>query len=133
MKVGDIIRRKTVGGYPIGPYMRIEYIERNRIYASTIGLDNPNIVIARDRVYEHKIRSLCISEELLERLKNGTTICAQHVCIPKWEDFFYNPTPLVRFYTQPKGYESVFVTENVRKMRSLGEMVIKIIVGERII
>lgn len=129
---GQIIRRKS-NGSPIGPYMRVIRTEHSRVYAEVIGHNEPIVMLLKDNVYPYKQGNLLISEELLERLKKGSAICAQHVVNIPWQRIYEDPPELIRFYTQPKNYEAVFVLENVQKMLSLGDIVIRVIVDNKIV
>lgn len=130
---GQIIRRKLHDGTPVGPYMRIMHIEQDRVYADVIGTDTPNVMLLKDNVYTYSIFSITISESLLNKLNSGKTVCAQHSVDIRWESVYNNPPELIRFITQRKGYESIFVVENVQKQIQLREFVIRIIVSNRVV
>lgn len=130
---GLIVRRKTKNGTPIGPYMTIQHVENDRIYADIIGQDTPNEMILKENVYLHKTNSVCISEGLLERLKNGTAICVQHETTPKWTKIWEQQPELIAFYTVLRGYRAVFVVESVKKTLSLGKPMIRIIVSNYVV
>ena len=131
--IGQIIRRKHRYGVPIGPYMIVQHIEDDRIYASVIGADIPNMMILKDNVYVYKTNSVCISEDLLNRLKSNRTICLQHKATKHWQNIFDNPPEIIRFYTLPKKYEACFVVENVRRTTVFGEPTVQIVVSNFIV
>ena len=131
--VGQVIRRKIREDAPIGPYMLVQHVESDRVYADIIGRDMPNEMILKKNVYTHKIDAVCISEDLYHRLVNGKTICAQHKATTQWIKIWSSPPELIKFYTQAKNYQAIFVLEHVTKAISLGEPIIRIIVDELIL
>lgn len=130
--LGQIIRRKLHNGKPVGPYMIIQHIERDRVYADVIGQDTPNEMILKDNVYVPTINSLCISEDMYERLRKGFAICVQHPINKVWEGVYSNPPELIRFYTLPKHYSVVFVVEYVNMVISFREKNIRIVVANQV-
>lgn len=131
--VGQIIRRKTHGDVPIGPYMLVQHVEADRVYADIIGRDMPNEMILKKNAYRYKIDAVCISEDLYHRLVKGQTVCAQHAATTQWIKVWSSPPELIKFYTQAKNYQAIFVLENVTKTISLGEPVIRIIVDNLVL
>lgn len=131
--VGQIIRKKSKTGAPVGPYLMVQHVEYDRVYADTIGLDNPNVMILKENVYRYKTDAVCISEDLYNRLIKGQTICAQHKATTQWLKVWSSPPELIKFYTQRKNYQTIFVVENVTKTWSLGEYVVRIIVDNLVV
>ena len=133
MKIGDIIRRKcSTDGKPIGPYMRIMAIQGTRVYADTIGTDEPNVIILKRNCYVCKSRTLIVSEDVLNRLKTGKQILVQHPTCKSWNEVYKNTPDLIIFRTVPKNYKSIFVIENVRTALSLGKPVVRIVVNYKV-
>ena len=93
----------------------------------------PNEMILKENVYRHKIDAVCISEEMYRRLVKGQTICVQHIATTQWVKVWSSPPELIKFYTQAKNYQAVFVLENVTKTISLGEPMIRIIVNNLVL
>lgn len=131
--VGQIIRRQTHENAPIGPFMIVQIVERDRVYADVIGHDVPNEMILKKNVYRYSIDAVCISESLFERLIKGQAICAQHLATKQWLKVWTSKPELIRFYTQNKNYQAIFVVENITKTMSLGEHVIRIIVDNLVV
>ena len=140
--VGQIVRKKSCSGDPVGEYMKIYKIEKKCIYANvlnprkdSVNYQNPKSIcmLNKENVYIHTINSLCISEDLYYRLVKGYTICAQHLATAKWLNVLDSPPELIRFYTQAKNYQAVFVVENVRKTFTLNEQVVKIVVSNLVL
>lgn len=133
MKVGDIIRRKcSTDGKPIGPYMRVMVIKDDRVYADTIGEDEPNIIILKRNCYVCKVRILVVSEEVLNNLKSGKQYAVQHPVCKLWDNMVENTPDLIVFKTAVKGYTAMFVVENVRRALNLGEPIIRVVVNYKV-
>ena len=118
MKVGDIIRKKVASGTPVGPYMRIEVIEDDRIYASVFGSDSPNIMILKKNVHLCETRTLIISPRMLEDLKNGFKSYISHLCTPTWKTVADNKPEIIIFRTAYVIYKHPFVLEEAKIMYS---------------
>lgn len=129
MKVGQIIRKKTHSGTPIGPYMRIEHIDKNSdcVYASVIGLDTPNESILINNVHIPDIRTLYVSEEKLWKIKRkaGSVLIAHPSC-KTWNKVFEEMPELLRIVARPKMYEVICATETFYKRISRRETIITI-------
>ena len=117
MKVGDIVRRKAKDGQPIGPYLQIMHIQGSFVYADTIGLDNPNVLIMKDNIYVCSIASLPVSEYVLNRLRSGEQVAIEHTVNKPWNRVYDNPPELIRVYTLPRGNDAIFVVERVSRAR----------------
>lgn len=129
MRKGQIIRKKSLDGCPIGSYMRVVHMEHGRVYADVLGSDIPNNVLLRNRVCEIKQASLPIPEELLKKLKNGRTLRVVHDVSPKWLRVVYERPEIITFYSLPigsktKGLRGIFVIENIRRMFSVVEITV---------
>ena len=133
MKIGDIIRRKcSTDGKPIGPYMRIMAIQDDRVYADTIGRDEPNVIILKRNCYVCKVRHLVVSEDILNRLKKGYTSAVQHSVCKLWDNMVKNTPDLIVFRTAIKNYKAMFVVESVRRTLNIGESVIRVVVNYKV-
>lgn len=134
MKVGDIIRR-SINGKPIGPYMMIQVIEDDKVYADVIGLDEPNIILLKKDVYVPTISSLPVSERVLLCLRDGKTIMIQHKADKLWLSVLGKGPELIRFYCVPKMYENIYTVEYMKRFRSpsLREDTVRIVLNSMII
>lgn len=133
MKIGDIIRRKcSTDGAPIGPYMKIMAIKEDRVYADTIGEDEPNVILLKKNCYVCKHRVISIAEKVLERLKSGEQYAIQHPLCERWNSLLKTQPDLITFRTVVKDYRSTFVIESVNKTSSLGEKVIRVVISYKL-
>ena len=133
MKVGDIIRRKASDGAPIGPYMQIQVIKDDRVYADVIGTDEPNILILKKNVHVCSIFTLTVSEPMLMDLAKGRKWVVSHPATKHWLSFLNKNYELVCFRTAWREYRHVFVVLSKTKMLSCGEMCVKIVVDQKVI
>ena len=114
MKVGDIIRKKVQSGTIVGPYMRIEVIEDDRVYASVFGSDAPNIMILKKNVHKCTQGSLVISSKMLDDLKNGFKSEVTHVCTPTWRAIVESKPEILILRTAYVVYKNPFVLEDAK-------------------
>jgi len=131
--VGQVVRRKHSDGCAIGPYMRVEHIERDRVYASMIGRDIPNDMLLKKNVYVPTIFSLSVSDETIERLRKRKTYTVSHPATTRWNSIWKKKPVLVRFYSHGKAFARIFKIDCISKDIILREPVIKITVGQLVI
>ena len=67
MKKGDIVRQKMANGL-MGSYMRVEYIEENRLYCGVLNDDTPNVILFKDRAMKISHASLQIPDKKLQTI-----------------------------------------------------------------
>lgn len=129
MKKGDIVRQKMANGL-IGSYMRIEYIEQNRLYCGVLNNNAPNVLLFKDRVIRISHASLQIPDEKLQTMirkhLNGAEFQEiTHPITPRWMEIHYDAPRIIKLYSNKKNefYFKLFFVEIVRNLR---ENVIKI-------
>ena len=129
MKKGDIVRQKMANGL-IRSYMRIEYIEQNRLYCGVLNNDTPNVILFKDRAIKISHASLQIPDKKLQTMirKYQDGIEFQeiiHPITPRWMEIHYEAPRIIKLYSNKKNefYFKLFFVEIVRNLR---ENVIKI-------
>ena len=133
MKVGDIIRRKcSTDGKPIGPYMRIMVIKENRVYADTIGEDEPNVIILKRNCYVCKVRQLVVPEDTLDKLKSDRISTLERISCKTWYAVYRNKPDLIMFRSPKRKEKALFSLESVKTATKLGRCTIRIIPGYKI-
>lgn len=133
VKKGDVIRKTTSLNCPIGAYMRVVSALGKTVHAEVIGSNTGQLYcLSKKRIRVYRMKNLVVSEDLLYRLKNNTVDKVQHPVNIPWQGIYEEPSELIRFYTLPKGYETIYTVYAVRKSVSLKESVIEIILGERV-
>jgi hypothetical protein len=129
MRKGDIVRQKALNGL-MGSYMRIEYIEQNRLYCGALNSDTPNVILFKDRAMKISRASLQVPDEKLQTMirKNREGFEFQeitHPITPRWMEIHYEAPRIIKLYSNKKNefYFKLFFVEIVRNLR---ENVIKI-------
>ena len=74
MRKGDIVRKRALIDFSglIGPYMRIEYIEENRLYCGVLNSDTPNVMLLKDRATVVSHQCLQINRKVDKSTKKCT-------------------------------------------------------------
>ena len=130
MKVGQLIRRKTHDGAPIGPYMKITCVDKGTIvYAKVIDTNESPVLIQKKNVYIPKVKSLYISEEKLNNIKSERDTVVSHPATVSWIKLYEQPNPdLIRFICKPKMYEVYCVPSGIYKSEYFREVNIRIVI-----
>lgn len=128
MRKGDIVRQMMFerGGL-IGPYMRIEYIERNRVFCSILNSDTPNKLVFGNRLKKIPSAALQIGEEVLKRIKERRfdEQSVSHPITKTWLHVHETTPRIIKFYTNNGNYYYVkLFSSGIRK--STQETVIKL-------
>lgn len=132
MKKGDIVRKwSTEFHIQIGPYMRIEYIEENRLYCGVLNSDAPNVMLLKNRAITVSHQCLQISDkklrELVEKQAKGTEFqTLTHPLTERWIKAYKDTPKIIKLYSN-KGNEFYFKLLSVGITRNLRENVVKII------
>lgn len=130
MRKGDIVRQMMFDrGGLIGPYMRIEYIEHNRVYCSVLNSDTPNKLVLGNRLKKIPSAALQISEKELKKIKGrfGEWWSISHPITKTWLHVHETtPAPrIIKLYTNKGNYYYVKLFSS--KMRkSTQEIVVEI-------
>ena len=129
MKKGDIVRQMMFDrGGLIGPYMRIEYIERDRVYCSVLNSDTPNKLVFRNRLKKIPSAALQVGENTLKRIKEQIFFddkSISHPATKTWLRVHENTISIIKFYTNKGNYYYVkLFSSRIRK--STQEMVVEI-------
>ena len=142
MRKGDIVRKKTLyePNIQIGPYMRIEYIEENRLYCGVLNSNTPNVMLLKDIATVISHQCLQVSDkklrELVEKQAKGTEFqTLMHPLTERWIRVYnlrvYNKVQknvpkIIKLYSN-RGNEFYFKLFSIGIVRSLGENVVKIV------
>lgn len=131
MRKGDIVRKTMHESHiQIGPYMRIEYIEENRLYCGVLNSDTPNVMLFKDRATVISHQCLQVSDnklrELVEKQAKGKEFqTLTHPLTERWIKVQKDPPKIIKLYSN-KGNEFYFKLFSVGITRSLRENVVKI-------
>lgn len=123
---GQIIRRITKDGAQIGPYMRIEHIEHDRLYAGILNEDTPNEMILKVNACIIPMPSLVVSESTIEKIKNHKQYRVSHTVNKVWEKVLNVQPSIVRFYSMCKSSDVIIKVETIYRTRTLSEICVNI-------
>ncbi len=133
MRKGDIVRKRALINFPglIGPYMRIEYIEENRLYCGVLNNDAPNVMLLKDRAIVVSHQCLQIPDkklrELVEKQAKGAEFqTLTHPLTERWIKVQKDVPRIIKLYSN-KGNEFYFKLFFVDIIRSLRENVVRIV------
>jgi hypothetical protein len=130
MRKGDIVRQVMFDrGGLIGPYMRIEYIERDRVYCSVLNSDTPNKLVLGNRLKKIPSAALQVSEDALKWIKEHIfdDQSISHSATKTWLHVHETtPAPsIIKLYTNKGNYYYVkLFSSKIRK--STQEIVVEI-------
>lgn len=134
MKKGDYVRRVTKYGDLIGPYMQVQVVKGrdNVVYCNAVGLDELNLKYYKPNLKVIPHTSVCISEEVLMKLKSGRQSVVSHPVCKRWLNICEKQPKLITFYCLPKNYKYTFVVDNVYTFTRNGKITVKIILSNMI-
>lgn len=113
MRKGDIVRKRNLELHAyIGPYMRIEYIEENRLYCGVLNSDTPNVMLFKNRATVISHQCLQVSDkklrELVEKQAKGKEFqILTHPLTERWIKVYTDPPKIIKLYSN-KGNEFYF-------------------------
>ena len=129
MRKGDIVRKRTHECHiQIGPYMRIEYIEKNRLYCGVLNSDTPNVMLLKDRATVISHQCLQVSDkklrELVEKQAKGKEFqILTHPLTERWIEVYKDPPKIIKLYSN-EGNEFYFKLSSVDITKRLRENVV---------
>ena len=132
MKKGDFVRRKLSTGTLVGPYMQVMHINGNVVYCDVIGTDEPNSRYLKSNLHVFKHTNVCISEEVLMKLKSGRQSVVSHPMCKRWLNICEKQPKLITFYCLPKNYKYTFVVDNIYAFTRNGKITVKIVLSNMI-
>lgn len=98
---GDLVRKCTQSGTPIGPWLKILMANANQIHAKVIDPIDTTIepmILDRKHVWKPKVIQLAVSEDTIRRVKTGRREIT-HPASTKWKELFDNFPDIVVLYT----------------------------------
>lgn len=109
MRTGQIIRRKSASGCPIGPYMRITKFPDIR------HVETNDVLLLRKNVYQVKVTKLVISDMIFNRIADGRQSAIIHDMCPRWKKLFDNIPEVIQFRSERDSDKTiVFSIECIR-------------------
>lgn len=131
MKKGDIIRRQTKSGFPVGQYMRILSMNGNKIkVVGTSGLSFTVFKTDNLKVYSKTV--LQISKEDYIKLKVAFIECYRHELTKSFDKVYGNPPDIIEFWTKGIDERLFFTLDFAEKTRKLLTLYVKLYLDYRI-
>lgn len=115
---GDLVRKCTESGIPIGPWLRIELANAYQVHVKiaepivTEDDDPTSMTLDKKHVWKPKIIQLAVSEDTIRRVKSGRREIT-HIVSPKWKELFDDCPDIVVLYTMLGGNKIYCVPDNV--------------------
>lgn len=127
---GTLVRKKTIGGIPVGEWMLVEVANSSHVYAKYIG-GKDVIMLSRKNVYKPKIAQVCISNDAMERILHGDIVIS-HIATPAWKKLLNNQIEVVMFYTQDGWKKAWCTVEHIGMQPLLREKIVRIFIDRLI-
>lgn len=129
MKPGDIIRRTTKSGFPIGAYFAVTKVNKQGIFGHYLGGTAEFLIVPDDskNIYKVEVVPLNICKETMTRVLRGKTLIIEHSLTSRWEDLVisytthkvFNVNSLVVLLYDKEGRKAYYTVDKhngVRKM-----------------
>lgn len=141
MKKGDIVRRVTSDGAPVGAFMKVRgFLDNDHVLVQRC---EPDMVVSnlhshyclKKRLRVSKIVKFPIQDSIWERIHDGRQIAIIHDPTPLWEKMFDKEPELVeiRSVKYPQIKRMVFVVDRVGQCWYNRTRQIRLTLGARIV
>lgn len=127
---GTLVRKKTIGGIPVGEWMLVEVANSSHVYAKYIG-GKDVIMLSRKNVYKPKTAQVCISKDAMERILHGDIVIS-HIATPAWKKLLDSKVEVIMFYTQDGWKKAWCTVETIYCIPLLRERIIKVLIDRLI-
>lgn len=130
---GDIVRKCTASGTPIGPWLKIIAANAHNVWVgpSDNSCECLEAKMDRNRIWIPKKARLCVSNHTIKRVLNGD-IVVSHPVSKNWIDLYENRPDIVELYTTDGMYKVWCTIDGVKVERTYTETIVKLII-DRII
>lgn len=131
--IGKLIRKKTVSGKVIGPYLVVLMSNRWQSCAAyTVGKFG-TISLKKKNIYQVKELNLPLELKTFKRVQSGVQTKIQHSVTTSYDKLFSKEFEVLRFFTSYGDY-AYFKCEKFEKKRDIetGRFYIEITLGEMI-
>lgn len=131
--IGKLIRKKTISGKPIGPYLVVLMSNRWQSYAVYLEGKPKAIFLKKKNIYQVKELNLPLELKTFKRVQGGAQTKIQHSVTTTYNKLFTKEFEVLRFFTSYGDY-AYFKCEKFEKKRDIetGRFYIKITLGEMI-
>ena len=95
---GDIVRKCTGAGTPIGPWLMITLASNTKVHTKCLESNENDIILTKKFAWKPKMAYLAVSENTIKRVKAGRTVIS-HPASARWKDLLHNFPDVVVLYT----------------------------------
>ena len=126
MRPGDIIRRTTKSGFPIGAYYIVSKVNDKGVFGRYLyNINNRNfLIIPKDskNIQIIDVVNLCLCKETMERVLKGKTLIIEHSLSSQWNKLvssysahsLFTPQNLIVLLYDPSGRKAYYTIERKR-------------------
>lgn len=131
--IGKLIRKKTISGKPIGPYLMVLMSNRWQSYVVYLEGRPKAIFLKKKNIYQVKELNLPLELKTFKRVQDGAQTKIQHSVTTTYNKLFTKEFEVLRFFTSYGDY-AYFKCEKFEKKRDIetGRFYIEITLGEMI-
>lgn len=131
--IGKLIRKKTISGKPIRPYLVVLMSNRWQSYAVYLEGKPKAIFLKKKNIYQVKELNLPLELKTFKRVQSGAQTKIRHSVTTTYNKLFTKEFEVLRFFTSYGDY-AYFKCEKFEKKRDIetGRFYIEITLGEMI-
>lgn len=131
--IGKLIRKKTISGKPIGPYLVVLMSNRWQSYAVYLEDKPKAIFLKKKNIYQVKELNLPLELKTFKRIQSGAQTKIQHSVTTTYDKLFTKEFEVLKFFTSYGDY-AYFKCEKFEKKRDIetGRFYIEITLGRMI-
>lgn len=131
--IGKLIRKKTISGKPIGPYLVVLMSNRWQSYAVYLEGKPKAIFLKKKNIYQVKELNLPLELKTFKRIQSGMQTKIQHSVTTTYDKLFTKEFEVLKFFTSYGDY-AYFKCEKFEKKRDIetSRFYIEITLGEMI-
>lgn len=131
--IGKLIRKKTISGKPIGPYLVVLMSNRWKSCAVYTTGRSCMITLKKKNIYQVKELNLPLELKTFKRVQSGAQTKIQHSITTTYDKLFTKEFEVLRFFTSYGDY-AYFKCEKFEKKRDIetGKFYIEITLGRMI-
>ena len=116
--IGKLIRKKTISGKPIGPYLVVLMSNRWQSYAVYLEGKPKAIFLKKKNIYQVKELNLPLELKTFKRVQSGAQTKIQHSVTTTYDKLFTKEFEVLRFFTSYGDY-AYFKCEKFEKKRDI--------------
>ena len=136
MEKGQIVRKLSISGKPVGTYWIIDgFISANKVvHLLSLSSSNVDCYVKRDRIHVCKRCKLIISDRVYTRIEKEIQHSIIHDSSPKWVQLFEKQPEIIQLRNELYSERTmVFLVEEIKKIFNEYGLQIRLDLGEKIL